>query len=96
MIRLDATVDGVVHGVGFRFFAVDLARRLRVVGWVANQRDGSVRCVAEGERGVLDELLLALRRGPAAAMVDEVREVWLPATGEFVGFSIRSDWHPGD
>jgi acylphosphatase len=96
VIRLDASIRGIVQGVGFRVFVIDAARRIGVRGWVANERDGCVRCVAEGERASLEELLGELRRGPAASVVHDIREAWLPATGEFTGFSIRSAWHPGD
>ena len=96
MIRLDATVHGVVQGVGFRVFVMDAALRAGVRGWVGNQGAGSLRCVAEGERDALEGLLVALRRGPAAASIDRVTEAWMPATGEFDGFTIRSGWHSGD
>lgn len=94
-VRLDATVHGVVQGVGFRVFVLDAARRLGIVGWVANER-GGVRVVAEGSRGTLEGLLAELERGPVTALVDRVGRAWLPATGEFDGFSIRSGWHGGD
>ena len=93
--RLDATVHGIVQGVGFRVFVVDAARRLGVAGWVANERS-AVRVVAEGPRGALDDLLAELGRGPVTALVDRVGSAWMPATGEFEGFSIRSGWHGGD
>ncbi len=96
MIRLDASVHGIVQGVGFRVFVVDAARDLGVSGWVGNQPDGGVRCVAEGDREVLDDLLATLRRGPPAAAIARVTEAWMPATGEFTGFTIRSAWHSGD
>ena len=96
MIRLDAVVWGVVQGVGFRVFVIDAARALGVSGWVANERGGGVHCVAEGDRAALERLLVALRRGPAGALVDRVSEAWAPATGEFTGFGIRSGWHAGD
>ena len=96
MIRLDATVWGVVQGVGFRVFVIDAARALGVSGWVANESGGGVRCVAEGDRARLERLLAELRRGPAASIVDRVTEAWMPATGEFASFGIRSGWHAGD
>jgi acylphosphatase len=96
VIRLDATVRGIVQGVGFRVFVIDAARELGVSGWVANERDGAVHCVAESDRATLERLLAELRRGPAAAVVDQVSEAWTPATGEFTGFGIRSGWHAGD
>lgn len=94
--RLDAVVRGRVQGVGFRFHVVRAAERLGLVGWVGNEADGAVRCVAEGSPDDLQRLLAALRTGPAGAWVDRVDESWSPATGEFVRFSVRSGWHGGD
>ncbi len=95
-VRLDATVHGMVQGVGFRIYVVELVRGLGVTGWVANASGGTVRCVAEGERSDLEHLLRGLERGPAGALVDRVGAVWMPATGEFEAFSLRSGWHSGD
>ncbi|MEO8461606.1 MAG: acylphosphatase [Chloroflexota bacterium] len=95
-VRLDATVRGVVQGVGFRVFVLDAAAGLRVSGWVANERDGALRCVAEGDRADLEALVRFLERGPAGSIVEAVATIWMPATGTFEGFSIRSTWHSGD
>jgi acylphosphatase len=94
--RLEAVARGRVQGVGFRFHVVRAAERLGVVGWVANEADGAVRCVAEGSPEDLQRLLAELREGPAGASVDRVDESWSPATGEFVRFAVRSGWHGGD
>lgn len=95
-VRLDARVTGTVHGVGFRYFVLREAQVLGLVGWVANLPDGSVRCVAEGRRERLEALLDRLRDGPPAAIVDGVSVAWMPATGTFVSFGVRSGAHPGD
>jgi acylphosphatase len=63
---------------------------------VANEADGSVRCVAEGPKPTLEALLTALRKGPAGAVVETVSEAWLTATGGFDGFGVRSSAHRGD
>ncbi|MDQ2965893.1 MAG: acylphosphatase [Chloroflexota bacterium] len=94
--RLEAVVRGQVQGVGFRWFVVREASRLGLRGWVANEADGSVRCVAEGPRPTLETLLAALRKGPAGAVVDTVSEAWLTATGAFDSFGLRSSGHRGD
>ncbi len=94
--RLDAVVSGRVQGVGFRYFVVDRARRLRLSGWVANLSDGSVRCVAEGDEAALHELIGALWHGPAGAHVASVSDAWSAGTGEFEGFGVRSGGHAGD
>jgi acylphosphatase len=95
-VRLDATVVGRVQGVGFRYFVLREAMALGLAGWVANTSGGSVRCVAEGPRRSLDVLVERLREGPISAIVDHVSVAWMPATGTFGSFEIRSGGHPGD
>ena len=94
--RLEATVRGGVQGVGFRWFVKRLSVQLDVTGWVANQSDGTVRVVAEGPRETLDQLLGQLHKGPSGAVVSSVDDHWLPASGSFSGFDIRSSGHSGD
>ena len=94
--RLEASVRGRVQGVGYRFFVIREASRLALSGWVANERDGSVHLVAEGDQHALDRLETALHDGPHGAIVEEVRAVRMPPTGSFSGFSVRSAGHRGD
>ena len=94
--RLDAVVHGRVQGVGFRVFVARRAQHLGLVGWVANDPDGSVRCRAEGPRADLAEFLAALREGPLGARVGSVTATWGEATGESDDFAIRAGGHPGD
>ena len=94
--RLDATVRGQVQGVGFRYFVRRRATQLGLTGWVANQPDGTVRCVAEGPSPVLDTLLAALRAGPPGSHVVGVDAVHGPATGAFDSFGVRPTGHTGD
>jgi acylphosphatase len=96
LARLEATVKGRVHGVGFRYFVVTRANHLGLTGFVANNQDGSLHCVAEGPRADLEHLLELLREGPASAIVEYVSEDWLPYTGHWGSFSIASSGHRGD
>jgi acylphosphatase len=89
LTRLQAIVEGRVQGVGFRYFVEEQAMVLNLKGWVRNRWDGSVEVVVEGERQILERLLVTLRRGPRASVVSDVQEMWLPATGEFTHFYIR-------
>ena len=43
---------------------------------MANEPDGSVRCVAEGPREDLEAFILELARGPLNARVDRVVPRW--------------------
>jgi acylphosphatase len=95
-LRLDATVRGIVQGVGYRYFALREAVALGLDGFVANERDGSVHVVAEGPRTDLEALVARLEEGPPAGWVEEVRASWEPARGLGSGFRIESGYHPGD
>ncbi len=94
--RLEALVRGRVQGVGFRYFVLSRARSLGLTGWVANEPDGSVRCVAEGDRGALDALLDVLERGPSGSRVDDVHVAWSSAGGHWTSFAVRPRSHSGD
>ena len=87
-IRYTITFTGAVQGVGFRATAIAVANGYEVGGWVRNQPDGTVLCVAEGEPAELDRFMSALKQ----AMQGYVREANItqsPATGEFRGFGMR-------
>jgi acylphosphatase len=88
--RLHATVGGRVQGVSFRYFVVEQAEGLDLTGWVRNRWDGSVEVMAEGRHIQLEILMQALREGPPMARVANVEHEWLPFTGEFTGFQVKS------
>ena len=66
------TIEGRVQGVGYRWWAVETARRLRLDGWVRNRADGSVEVLAIGEPHNIERLTRAAHSGPSAARVRSV------------------------
>ena len=83
-------VEGDVQGVGFRYFAVRLAQRTGVRGWVRNLPDGRVEAVGEGTREQLEQFEAGLRGGPPMAAVSKVGRADIPGEGgELTGFQIR-------
>jgi len=93
IVSLEVRVSGRVQGVGFRYFAHETARRLRLVGYVTNLPDGSVRAYAEGPRNSLTEFLRQMEEGPTGARVREARSHWGQATGQYTYFGIeRAGW----
>jgi acylphosphatase len=66
-------IQGIVQGVGFRYFARRAARELKLAGYVRNLADGSVEAVARGDEGTLAVLEATLRRGPSASRVESVK-----------------------
>jgi acylphosphatase len=94
---LDAVVRGRVQGVGYRWFAQREAIALGLTGWVANEPDGSVRCLATGSRAALETFAERLREGPPSAAVHGVELSWRAASGgSHASFGVRSGAHRGD
>jgi len=88
--RLHATVEGRVQGVSFRYFVQEQALELGINGWVRNRWNGSVEVTVEGPRDKLEGLLQVLRVGPPMARVTNVDFEWLPPSGEFKSFWVKS------
>lgn len=88
MERVHIWVSGKVQGVWYRATTVEEAKKLGLTGWVRNLPDGRVEIVAEGPRESLERLIAWCHEGPPLAVVDEVKVVWEPYTGEFANFSI--------
>ena len=57
-------IEGLVQGVGFRFFTKTSAEKLKLTGWVRNLADGRVEAFIQGESMALDQMVEHLRRGP--------------------------------
>lgn len=74
--------SGFVQGVGFRYEAQGLASQLGLVGWVQNQRDGSVIVELEGAANYIDAFLLAIHRVPRFDITDTEAENLPPVNNE--------------
>ena len=95
----DARFEVTGRGLALRYPAGMRSRLemdLALTGWVSNEPDGSVRCVAEGPRAALETLLASLEEGPTGALVDRVSSHWEMATGHWATFEVRSGSHRGD
>ncbi len=87
IVRVEARVEGIVQGVGFRPYAHALARRLGLAGRVGNDGAG-VFLELEGESERVEDFLTALRRQPPPlAVVERVRHRVTAPRGA-VGFEI--------
>ncbi len=87
--RIECIVKGRVQGVGYRASVMRAAIRLPITGWIKNQLNDTVKCVAEGSEAVLKTLIDILHEGSAVSHVDEIHIDWLEATGEFNRFQVR-------
>ena len=82
-------IGGRVQGVGFRFFAEEVAAREGLRGYVRNLLDGRVEALVEGDTDAVERFELAIRRGPRGSRVDVVDVIILTPTGRVGGFAIR-------
>ena len=89
MIRhFNISVFGHVQGVGFRYSALNVARKLEISGFVKNCTDGSVYIEIEGTDDRCESFLTWCRRGPGYGRVDRV-EVTETGVRNFRNFTIR-------
>lgn len=88
-IRANIILDGLVQGVGFRYFVLRHASELELKGYVKNQMDGTVLTVVEGEKSNIERLFKHLKTGPMHANVRESKICWCSFVGEFSNFEVR-------
>lgn len=72
MIRRRLIVHGFVQGVGFRYSLARQAQSRGVDGYAANEPDGTVEVVLEGEPDAVDALVRWCEQGPRGAVVERV------------------------
>jgi len=82
-------VEGLVQGVGFRWFVATRAKQLGLSGYARNLYDGSVEIEAEGDRSQLEELIRIVKIGPRSAQVNDLQIEWKSPSFAFTHFEIR-------
>jgi acylphosphatase len=87
-VRARISVSGRVQGVGYRAFTVRAATERGIVGGVRNSEDGRVELEVEGPKDRILSLIDALKVGPPASRVADVRVEWVPATGRQTNFAV--------
>ena len=82
-------IHGKVQGVGYRFFATRVARRLGLKGQIQNNRDGTVEARVEGEKDAIDEWIEQLHEGPRYAEVTQIDQETKAFTGTLSDFDVQ-------
>lgn len=81
ILRVRATVHGIVQGVGFRPFVYQLAHRHNLKGYVTNTSHG-VDIDIEGRKVAIDSFLKALRtESPPLASITDLEKCEYPPAG---------------
>jgi acylphosphatase len=82
-------IEGIVQGVGFRFFTQDKAQEYGITGYVKNLYDGSVEAYAEGEKDILEKFIKDLKQGPRMSRVERTDVQWIEPENNYESFTIK-------
>jgi acylphosphatase len=88
-VGLHIIVQGVVQGVGFRYFVYRHATNLGLNGWVRNLYTDDVEIEVEGERSLLESFIMEVKIGPRSAHVKDLKLEWQAFENKFSAFEIR-------
>jgi acylphosphatase len=88
-MRATIIIQGLVQGVGYRFFAIEQAKRFNIRGFTKNLVNGNVEVVAEGDEGAVKGLIEQLKIGPVSAHVSAIDVQWHDSELGFTDFDIR-------
>ncbi|UCH64819.1 MAG: acylphosphatase [Ignavibacterium sp.] len=88
-VRAEILVNGLVQGVGYRYFVYREAHNFGVRGYVKNLYTGEVLTVVEGERAIVEEFINKLRVGPSHAYVKNCAVDWQEPKNEFDSFDVH-------
>ncbi len=87
--RGEIIANGLVQGVGFRYFIIKNAENLGLKGYTQNLYTGEVLTVVEGAKVKIEELYKRIKVGPSHASVKNCKINWGESKNEFTHFEIR-------
>lgn len=89
MVGAKIIVDGIVQGVGFRWFTMNVAHKYPITGWVRNRLRGDVEIYAESSRETILKFVDELKIGPRFGKVETIDIEWKQPEAKFTDFSIK-------
>jgi len=88
-VRAEIIVNGLVQGVGYRYFVVREAQKLGLKGFTQNLYTGEVLTVVEGAKAIVEEMIKKLKVGPIHAAVKTCKVDWQQPKNEFTDFEVK-------
>lgn len=89
MTHAEITISGVVQGVGFRYYTIQVAKAYGIKGFVKNLPNGKVYCEAEGEPNIIQSFVKELKIGPSMSRVTDVHVDKFKELQNFKQFEVR-------
>lgn len=80
--------SGHVHGVGFRYTTLQIAKEFEVAGFVMNLPDGRVQVEAEGQANQIKDFLETIQER-LHGYIRKTEQKTVPSTAQFRGFVIK-------
>lgn len=87
--RAKIIVNGLVQGVGYRYFVMKHADNLGLNGYTQNLFTGEVLTEVEGNESIILELIKQLKIGPSKSHVVNCYVEWTESKNEFKRFEVR-------
>jgi len=87
--RAKIIVNGLVQGVGFRYFVMKHAENLNLKGYTQNLFTGEVLTEVEGEKATILDLINKVKIGPSKSHVANCFIEWSEIKNEFTRFEVR-------
>lgn len=88
MKRYKIRVNGLVQGVGFRYYTLRIAEQFGATGFVKNNIDGSVSAEIQTREDLINQLIAEIKRGPSHAYVREFEKMEIAIIEGEMEFSI--------
>lgn len=88
--RAVIVVNGLVQGVGFRYFVLRNAQKIGLKGYVKNLYTGEVLTVVEGSHFLIEDLFKQIKIGPSYSSVKNAKIIWSESKNEFTNFEIKN------
>lgn len=73
--RYKIRVNGLVQGVGFRYYTLRIAEQFGATGFVKNNFDGSVSAEIQIRGDLMNQLIEEIKRGPSHSYVREFEKM---------------------
>lgn len=89
LTRAEILINGLVQGVGFRYYISRNAVQLGLKGFTKNLFSGEVLTVVEGSKHNVEELYKKIIIGPLNSSVRKYNIIWQEPKNEFENFEIR-------
>ena len=87
--RAKIIVNGLVQGVGYRYFVIRHADNLNLKGYTQNLFTGEVLTEVEGDESLIQELIKQLKIGPMKSHIVNCTVDWSENKNEFKRFEVR-------